>query len=66
MPSAMSLRRSAALQHAKAVLLVDDGQRQVRELHLLLDHGVRAHHQAVSPEAICASICGARSFCGCR
>ena len=33
------------LGHAKAVLLVDDGQRQVLEMHLLLDDGVGAHHQ---------------------
>jgi hypothetical protein len=33
------------LRHAKAVLLVNDGQGQVLELHLLLDDGVRAHHQ---------------------
>jgi hypothetical protein len=33
------------LGHAESVLLVDDGQRQVPELHLLLDHRVRAHHQ---------------------
>ena len=34
-----------ALGHAEAVLLVDDGQRQPLELHLLLDHGMGAHHQ---------------------
>jgi hypothetical protein len=33
------------LRHAKAVLLVDDGQRQLPELHLILDHGVRSDHQ---------------------
>ena len=33
------------LRHAKAVLLVDDRQRQVLEAHLVLDHRVRAHHQ---------------------
>jgi hypothetical protein len=35
-----------ALRHAEAVLLVDDGQRQVFELHLVLDHGMRAYDQA--------------------
>ena len=34
------------LRHAKAVLLVDDRQRQVFEAHLVLDHRVRADHQA--------------------
>ena len=34
-----------ALRHAKAVLLVNHRQRQVFELHLGLDDGVRAHHQ---------------------
>ena len=33
------------LRHTKAVLLVDDGQRQLVEFHLALDDGVRAHHQ---------------------
>ena len=33
------------LGHAEAVLLVDDGQRQVLEFHLVLNHGVRANHQ---------------------
>ena len=33
------------LRHTKAVLLVDDGQRQVLEHHPLLDDGVGAHHQ---------------------
>ena len=33
------------LSHAKAVLLVNDGQRQVFELHLVLNDRVRAHHQ---------------------
>ena len=36
---------SQALRHAKAVLLVDDGQRQVFELHLVLNDGVRADDQ---------------------
>ena len=35
-----------ALGHAKAVLLVDDGQRQILKLHLVLNDRVRAHHQA--------------------
>ena len=35
-----------SLGHAKAVLLVDDGQRQILELHLVLNDRVRAHHQA--------------------
>ncbi|MNV46390.1 hypothetical protein D3C71_1382200 [compost metagenome] len=39
------LPQGQPLRHAKTVLLVDDGQRQVLELHLLLDHGVGAHHQ---------------------
>ena len=34
-----------ALRHAKAMLLVNDGQRQVLETHLVLNHCVRAHHQ---------------------
>ena len=34
-----------ALGDAKAVLLVDDGQAQAGELHIVLDHRVRAHHQ---------------------
>ena len=33
------------LRHTKAMLLVDDGQRQVLEHHALLDDGVGAHHQ---------------------
>jgi len=39
------LPQRQALQYAEAVLLVDDGERQALELHLLLDHGVRADHQ---------------------
>ena len=34
-----------ALLHAKAVLLVDDGQAQSGELHFILDDGMRSHHQ---------------------
>ena len=39
------LPQGQALRHAKAVLLVNHGQPQPREVHLLLDDGVRAHHQ---------------------
>ena len=34
-----------ALRHAKTVLLVNDGQRQVLEQHFVLNDGVRANHQ---------------------
>ena len=34
------------MRHAKAVLLVDDRQRQVFEDYFFLNDGVRAHHQA--------------------
>ena len=35
-----------ALGDAKAVLFIDDGQRQFVELHLVLNEGVGAHYQA--------------------
>ena len=33
------------MRHAEAVLLVDDGQRQIFKKHLVLDHRVGADHQ---------------------
>ena len=39
------LPQRQTLRHAKAVLLVDDGQPQVFELHLVLNDGVGADHQ---------------------
>ena len=39
------LPQGQALLHAKAMLLVDDGQAQTRELHLRLDDGMRADDQ---------------------
>ena len=39
------LAQGQALRHAKAVLLVNHRQGQVVELHLLLNHGMRADHQ---------------------
>ena len=33
------------LRHAKAVLLVNDGQPQLLKLHVVLNHRVGAHHQ---------------------
>ena len=67
MPLPVAVRRQALLpqgqplRHAKAVLLVDDGQRQVLELHLLLNHGVVPTTSAASPLATMSSM-AVRSF----
>ena len=39
------LAQCQPLRYAKTVLLVDDGQRQLVKLHLVLNHRMRAHHQ---------------------
>ncbi len=46
MGRASLLAQGQALLHAKAVLLVDDGQPQALEIHPFLDQGMGAHHQA--------------------
>ena len=38
------LHQVEALQHAEAVLLIDDGEAQLVELHVLFEQRVRADH----------------------
>ena len=39
------LPQSQPLLHAKAVLLINDGERQIVKLHFVLNNGMRAYHQ---------------------
>ena len=43
------LHQAEPLQHAEAMLLVDDGEAQVLELHVLLDQRVRADGDVDQP-----------------
>ena len=56
MPLAASFCRSASAGHTEAVLLVDHGQRQIPELHLLLNYRMGAYDQRCLAASTSASI----------